>query len=87
MGNDWLSKDQLYGALIFLASVAGILIYVWSLFTFALIVLQLTALVAVGAILVIAAWIGYTMATTPPPAPLDLEASTMSASQTSEEHK
>jgi predicted DNA-binding transcriptional regulator len=77
----------LYGALILVASVLGILVYVWLLFSFALIVLQVTALVAVGGILVIVAWIGYTMATTPPPAPLDLEASATSASQTSEEHK
>jgi predicted DNA-binding transcriptional regulator len=73
--------------LILVASVLGILVYVWLLFSFALIVLQVTALVAVGGILVIVAWIGYTMATTPPPAPLDLEASATSASQTSEEHK
>lgn len=82
-----MSRDQLYGALILVASVLGILVYVWLLFSFALIVLQVTALVAVGGILVIVAWIGYTMATTPPPAPLDLEASATSASQTSEEHK
>jgi predicted DNA-binding transcriptional regulator len=66
----------LYGALILVASVLGILVYVWLLFSFALIVLQVTALVAVGGVLVIAAWIGYTMATTPPPAPLEPEAST-----------
>jgi predicted DNA-binding transcriptional regulator len=77
-----LSRDQWYGALILVAGIVGIVIYVWGLFTFALIVLQLTALVAVGGVLVIVAWIGYTMATTPPPAPLDLETPGTSASVT-----
>ena len=70
-----MSRDQLYGALILVASVLGILVYVWLLFSFALIVLQVTALVAVGGVLVVAAWIGYTMAT-PPPAPFEPEVST-----------
>lgn len=70
-----MSKDQWYGLLILIAAVAGIMVYVWLLFVFPLIVLQLTALIAVGGILVIVAWIGYTMATTPPPAALELESS------------
>ncbi len=69
-----MSKDQWYGLLILVASVAGILVYAWLLYGFPLIVLQLTAFVAVGGVLVIAAWIGYTMMTTPPPAPLEVEA-------------
>ena len=79
----------MYGALILVASVLGILVYVWLLFSFALIVLQVTALVAVGGVLVIAAWVGYTMATTPPPAPLDLETPEMpgAAAESSEESK
>ena len=71
-----MSRDQSYGVLILVASVLGILVYAWLLFSFALIVLQVTALVAVGGVLVIAAWIGYTMATTQPPAPLEPESST-----------
>jgi len=39
----------------------------WLLFAYAIVVLQITA------ILVIAGWIGWTMATTPPPAPLEPE--------------
>ncbi|MEM1544792.1 MAG: transcriptional regulator, partial [Candidatus Bathyarchaeia archaeon] len=35
------------------------------------IVLQLTGFVAVAAILAIVSWIGYTMATTPPPKPIE----------------
>jgi predicted DNA-binding transcriptional regulator len=74
-----MSKDQWYGVLILIAAVVGLIVYVWLLFGFPLIVLQVTALIAVGGTLVIVAWIGYTMATTPPPAPLDLEAPEMPA--------
>ncbi|MDJ0271587.1 MAG: transcriptional regulator, partial [Aigarchaeota archaeon] len=35
------------------------------------VVLKLTGIVAVGGVLGIIAWIGYTLATTPPPKPLE----------------
>ncbi len=58
----------------FLASVAGILIYGYLLITpYWTFVLQATAFVAVAVILGILAWIGWTMATTPPPAPMEAE--------------
>jgi predicted DNA-binding transcriptional regulator len=38
----------------------------WSLLT-----VQVSALLAVGMCLLIMAWIGYTLATTPPPMPLE----------------
>jgi len=66
-----MNKDQGIGAMMLVASVAGILVYAWLLFTYAILVLQITAFVAVALVLVIAAWIGWTMATTPPPAPLE----------------
>jgi len=56
---------------ILVASIVGIVVYTWLLFTYAILVLQITAFVAVALVLVIAAWIGWTMATTPPPAPLE----------------
>jgi predicted DNA-binding transcriptional regulator len=68
-----MNKDQGIGALILVASIIGVIVYAWLLFTYAIVVLQITAFVAVAAILVIAGWIGWTMATTPPPAPLDTE--------------
>lgn len=61
------------GAVILLVSVIGIVVYAWLLYAYAVIVLQVTAFIAVAGILGIAAWIGYTMATTPPPAPLEIE--------------
>jgi predicted DNA-binding transcriptional regulator len=68
-----MNKDQGIGAVILVASIAGIIVYAWLLFTYAIVILQITAFVAVAAVLVIAAWIGWTMATTPPPAPLEPE--------------
>jgi threonine/homoserine/homoserine lactone efflux protein len=49
-----------------LVSVVGIAAY-------SIVVLQVTAFIAVAGVLAILAWIGWTMATTSPPAPLDIE--------------
>ena len=68
-----MNKDQGIGAVLLVASIAGIVVYAWLLFAYAILILQITAFVAVAAVLVIAAWIGWTMATTPPPAPLEPE--------------
>jgi predicted DNA-binding transcriptional regulator len=66
-----MSTDKQIGIAIFAASIAGILVYGWLVFFGApMIVLQLTAFVAISLILGILAWIGYTMATTPPPEPI-----------------
>lgn len=65
--------------MILIGSMAGIAIYAWLLYAFAIIVLQATAFLAVAAVLAILAWIGWTMATTPPPGPLDLESAATSA--------
>jgi predicted DNA-binding transcriptional regulator len=64
-----MSKDQVVGVLILAVSLLGIAAYGWLVFftNFAFLILQLTGFVAVAGILAITAWIGYTMATTPPP--------------------
>jgi len=61
------------GALILVASVIGIIVYGWILFftEWKILLLQLTGFVAVAAVLGILAWIGYTLATTPPPKPIE----------------
>ena len=68
-----MSRDQVIGALILAASVIGIIIYGWILFftEWTILLLQLTGFAAVAAILGILAWIGYTLATTPPPKPIE----------------
>jgi predicted DNA-binding transcriptional regulator len=68
-----MNKDQGIGAVILVASIIGLIVYAWLLYAYAIVVLQITAFVGVAAVLVIAAWIGWTMATTPPPAPLEPE--------------
>jgi len=66
-----LDKDRAIGASILAGSVVGIIVYGWLLYAFATIVLQITAFLAVAVLLGILAWIGWTMATTPPPAPIE----------------
>ena len=68
-----MSRDQLVGALILIASIIGILVYGWIVFftEWTLILLQLTGFIAVAVVLGILAWIGYTLATTPPPKPIE----------------
>jgi predicted DNA-binding transcriptional regulator len=64
-----LNKDKILGLSVLAVSIASGIAYGWLLFfsQWTMMVLQLTAFTAIAAILVIAAWIGYTLATTPPP--------------------
>ena len=68
-----MSKDQVVGVLLLLGSVLGILLYGWLVFLseWFMVVLQLTGFVAVAGVLGILSWIGYTLATTPPPKPIE----------------
>jgi len=75
-----LNRDQSIGAIILVASVIGIVAYGWLLYAFPTVVLQVTAFIAVAGILGILVWIGWTMATTPPPAPIEAEALSAPAS-------
>jgi len=65
--------DRTLGGGILIGSIAGIIVYFWLLFMspWAQLTLQVSALAAVGAVLLIMAWIGYTLATTPPPMPIE----------------
>ena len=67
--------DRVVGAGMMAAGIAAILVYVWALF-FAgplgwQIAISVLALIAVGAVCGIIIWIGYTLATTPPPKPIE----------------
>jgi len=70
-----MDKDQILGVIIFAGSTAGILVYFALLFllgeNISLWTLRISAFLAVAAFLVIMAWIGYTLATTPPPKPIE----------------
>ena len=67
------SKDQMMGAGILVVSIVIIILYLyWLFFTpYAWWAIVVPTLIIVLAVLGIAAWIGYTMATTPPPKPLE----------------
>jgi predicted DNA-binding transcriptional regulator len=68
-----MNKDQGIGAVLLLASIVGVVLYFWLVFLspWWTTILQLTAFVAVGFVLFILGWIGYTLATTPPPKPIE----------------
>ena len=66
-----MDKDQGIGLVILLGSILGIIVYGVLLFFFPSATLALTAFVGVAAIFLVLAWIGYTMASTPPPAPIE----------------
>ncbi|MBS7634662.1 transcriptional regulator [Candidatus Bathyarchaeota archaeon] len=82
-----MSKDQAIGLILLIVGVFGTLLYGWLVFLtqWSMVVLQLTGFVAVAAILAIVSWIGYTMATTPPPKPIeDIESELKEEEKTSE---
>jgi len=67
-----MSKDQLIGLALVLGSIIGVIIYAWLLFFWnPQIILQLTAFIIIVGGLSIVGWIGYTLATTPPPKPIE----------------
>ncbi|MEX2737534.1 MAG: transcriptional regulator [Candidatus Wukongarchaeota archaeon] len=65
--------DRILGGVILTGSLAGIVIYFWLTFfsQWSLFTIQISAFAAVAMVLLIMAWIGYTLATTPPPMPLE----------------
>jgi predicted DNA-binding transcriptional regulator len=68
-----MSRDQTIGAAVLVICVAVILVYGWLIFLtgWSLQVLKLTGFIAVFSMLGIGAWIGWTLATTPPPKPIE----------------
>ncbi len=68
-----MHRDQIIGSLITIASVIVIIVYAWILFftEWSLLLMRITAFIAVAGVLGILAWIGYTLATTPPPKPIE----------------
>ncbi|MEM0051587.1 MAG: transcriptional regulator [Sulfolobales archaeon] len=68
-----VSKDQALGFGMMIISIVVILIYGWLVFLseYALLILKLTGFIAVAGVFGILAWIGYTLASTPPPKPIE----------------
>jgi predicted DNA-binding transcriptional regulator len=65
-----MANDRAIGGGILIGSILGIIVYGLLIYWWPLLVLEITAFVAVLVLLAILAWIGYTMATTPPPEPI-----------------
>jgi len=65
--------DRVLGGVILVGSLLGVACYFWLVFLspWSLLVVQVSAFAAVAVALLIVAWIGYTLATTPPPMPLE----------------
>lgn len=71
-----MSKDQAIGLLIFLTCVAVATLYCVGLFwpaleAFRFWIIAIPVFIGFTAIMAIGAWIGWTMATTPPPKPIE----------------
>ena len=84
-----MANDRALGWIIFLGSIAGLVIYFWLLFMsqWGFLTLQVSNIIMVGMFHLILAWIGYTLATTPPPMPLedfDFEAESKEKGEVSE---
>lgn len=68
-----MSRDQVIGWGLLAASIIIVLIYAYILFLtpYSGLLMQLTLLIAVAGVFGILGWIGYTLATTPPPKPIE----------------
>jgi len=66
-----LNSDQILGAFILVGSIVGVIVYGVLLYYIPIWTLQVSAFLAVAFAFGILAWIGYTLATTPPPKPIE----------------
>ncbi|MDG7021301.1 MAG: transcriptional regulator [Nitrososphaerota archaeon] len=65
-----MANDRALGGGILFGSILGIIIYGVLLYFYPTLILEITAFLAVVVLLGILGWIGWTMATTPPPEPM-----------------
>ena len=71
-----MNRNQVLGSVLLVASAIIIIAYIWLVFFPPLagadiFLLKLTGSVAVIGVFAILGWIGYTLATTPPPKPIE----------------
>lgn len=79
----YMANDRALGGAILVGSVLGIIVYIGLLWFFTIIILEITASLGVIVLLGILGWIGWTMATTPPPEPMPEMTATGGQSSTS----
>ena len=78
-----MSRDQAYGCIILVVGLIVAVVYVVAfLLGFWWWAIAIPVFLAVLAVLVICMWIGWTMLTTPPPAPLETEMPTPAPTET-----
>jgi predicted DNA-binding transcriptional regulator len=66
-----MNRDQMIGSLLLIGSIVGIIVYGFLMYSFSIIVLQITGFLIIAGGLTVVGWIGYTLATTPPPKPIE----------------
>ncbi|MEZ0248039.1 MAG: transcriptional regulator [Thermoproteus sp.] len=68
-----MHRDKAVGLALMALSVIVIIVYAWLVFLtkYDIAVLKVTAFLAVAAIFGILGWVGYALATTPPPKPIE----------------
>ncbi|MFQ5998042.1 MAG: transcriptional regulator [Candidatus Bathyarchaeia archaeon] len=76
-------NDKALGGALLGGGILGFIGYVLLLIFNTILALQIIAIIAVGAIAFILAWIGYTLITTPAPAPIESETAPETTSTTS----
>ena len=80
-----LVSDRGVGASLLIIGIAGIIIYVWLLLTpYDILVLKITAALAVLSVFGILGWIGYTMLSTPAVPPMTDKPSPQTVPKTAE---
>lgn len=80
-----MANDRALGGTILLGSIIGIIVYGILLYKWPTLILEITAFLGVVVLLGILAWIGWTMATTPPPEPMpEMSGAPASGAQDSE---
>ena len=60
-----MNRERAIGVAVMILSIVGIAVYGLLLYTYPVVVLQLSIFAAVAVVLLIVAWIGWTMASTP----------------------
>ncbi|MEL9991004.1 MAG: transcriptional regulator [Thermoproteus sp.] len=68
-----MHRDKAVGLALMVLSVVVIIAYAWLVFLtkYDIVVLKITAFLAVAAVFGILGWVGYALATTPPPKPIE----------------
>jgi predicted DNA-binding transcriptional regulator len=68
-----MSRDRVVGLVLLVVSVVVIVAYAYVMFAtpYALFLFELTGVVAIAVVFGILAWVGYALATTPPPKPIE----------------